>query len=275
VITTSTGAVAATNHYYPFGEWAGSTGSTPEPLRFTGHERDPGMSAGAADDLDYMHARYYHPQLGRFLGVDRVEGQPLIPQSWNRYVYTKNKPIIRVDPDGLEDVLIFKTERNPRRDPPDPWGKAANYLANKYKRTFAGKYATLNVKIIAVNRVSQVNKQLYSSSDIVKIAFVGHSDQAMIAVGSESKSDTNISSMGGPNDVNPGSLDWSNLKSEASIDIMGCHAGAGQDSIAQEVANASGVSVTAPDSYLNFDESTGEPFMRWFRFGKFRTLEPE
>jgi RHS repeat-associated protein len=49
---------------------------------------------------DYMHARYYSPNLGRFVSVDTVGGEVGNSQSWNRYSYTRNNPIKHVDVDG-------------------------------------------------------------------------------------------------------------------------------------------------------------------------------
>jgi len=49
---------------------------------------------------DYMHARYYSPNLGRFISVDPVGGAVGSSQSWNRYSYVENNPIILIDPDG-------------------------------------------------------------------------------------------------------------------------------------------------------------------------------
>jgi RHS repeat-associated protein len=68
-------------------------------MKFTGHERDRNGES-AADDLDYMHARYYSPRLGRFLSVDVVQGKSKIPQTWNRYSYARGNPILFTDPDG-------------------------------------------------------------------------------------------------------------------------------------------------------------------------------
>jgi RHS repeat-associated protein len=67
------------------------------------------MSAGTADDLDYMHARYYHPQLGRFLAVDpALESAELLrPQSWNRYNYAYNSPLLLTDPNGENPLVLF------------------------------------------------------------------------------------------------------------------------------------------------------------------------
>ena len=268
LITSASGAGLESHTYLPFGLEVTELGPLSERMKFTGHERD------LASGLDYMHARYYSQYVNRFLSVDKGRAKPGSPQGWNRYAYARGNPLNRIDLDGLEDVLVFKTERNPRRDPADPWGKAAAYLANKYTREFSGKYNNLDVRIIEVNRVSQVNSALSSARDVVKVSLIGHSDQSSIFVGSESKPDTNISSQGGPNDVDPRNLNWSNLKREATIDIMGCHAGDGPGSIAQDIANAAGVPVTAPDSFLNFDETTGEPFIRWYRFGEFVTSEP-
>ena len=63
--------------YYPFGEEATSITQDTQRMKFTGHERDLGVTTSAADDLDYMHARFYNPQVGRFLSTD-----PATLHSW-------------------------------------------------------------------------------------------------------------------------------------------------------------------------------------------------
>jgi len=59
--------------------------------------------------LDYMHARYFSPHLGRFMSVDpsAQSWDPKRPQSWNRYAYVRGNPLKYVDPDGqvLDTVL--------------------------------------------------------------------------------------------------------------------------------------------------------------------------
>lgn len=92
--TGNGGAEIARRSYAPFG--AELTPSATERLQFTGHERD-------APSLDYMHARYYEPLMGRFLSVDPVLAQKAAlkaPQMWNRYAYVHNNPVNRIDPDG-------------------------------------------------------------------------------------------------------------------------------------------------------------------------------
>ncbi|MEM7351020.1 MAG: RHS repeat-associated core domain-containing protein, partial [Acidobacteriota bacterium] len=73
-------------------------------LKFTGHERDGNGSAGPGR-LDYMHARYCSPGLGRFLNVDPANAAALDrPQTLNRYVYGQNNPTRLLDPDGRSAV---------------------------------------------------------------------------------------------------------------------------------------------------------------------------
>lgn len=98
LITDANGAEVSRHTYFPFGEEAATPGV--EQLQFTGHERDAN-GPGTADDLDYMHARYYSPQAFRFLSVDPVGGTPSSPQTWNRYTYVTNNPIKFIDPFGL------------------------------------------------------------------------------------------------------------------------------------------------------------------------------
>jgi RHS repeat-associated protein len=52
------------------------------------------------ETTDPMHARYYSPNLGRFVSVDPVGGTVGSSQSWNRYSYVRNNPVIMIDPNG-------------------------------------------------------------------------------------------------------------------------------------------------------------------------------
>ncbi|HEX2162490.1 MAG TPA: RHS repeat-associated core domain-containing protein, partial [Thermoanaerobaculia bacterium] len=87
--------------YYPYGVEATQFNLDDERMKFTGHERDLGVSWSPADDLDYMHARWYNPQVGRFLSVDPIGGNTHLPQSWNRFTYGLNNPVRYIDPTGM------------------------------------------------------------------------------------------------------------------------------------------------------------------------------
>ena len=50
--------------------------------------------------MQYFGARYYHPTIGRFTQIDPLEGNIFDPQSLNRYAYSRNNPIVYLDPDG-------------------------------------------------------------------------------------------------------------------------------------------------------------------------------
>ena len=97
LITNAAGAEVSRHTYFPFGEEVTAPGG--EQMKFTGHERDAN-GPGTADDLDYMHARYYSPGLCRFLSADPVNGHPGDPQRWNLYAYVQNRPMVLVDPTG-------------------------------------------------------------------------------------------------------------------------------------------------------------------------------
>lgn len=99
LVTSQSAAKLALMHFRPFGEEAARSESLDERMKFTGHERD---DAGPFDarDLDYMHARYYDMNVGRFLSVDPIGGKPDSPQSWNRFAYALNSPVVLTDPAG-------------------------------------------------------------------------------------------------------------------------------------------------------------------------------
>ncbi|MFL6194034.1 MAG: RHS repeat-associated core domain-containing protein [Thermoanaerobaculia bacterium] len=101
LITNTAGTQVGYHAYFPFGEEATALSAGSDRMQFTGHERDLGNTASAADDLDYMHARHYHLLTGRFSSVDPILGNPHEPQSWNRYAYVMNHPLVATDPKGL------------------------------------------------------------------------------------------------------------------------------------------------------------------------------
>ncbi|MEM7353821.1 MAG: RHS repeat-associated core domain-containing protein, partial [Acidobacteriota bacterium] len=106
-ITDASGAEVAFHAYYPFGGEATDAAQDDRSLKFTGHERDGNGSAGAGM-LDYMHARYCAPGLGRFFSVDPVESSNnAIPQTWNKYSYGLNNPVKFVDPNGETAAVAF------------------------------------------------------------------------------------------------------------------------------------------------------------------------
>lgn len=110
LVTNSGGAQTDFHVYYPFGEEATAFDPNADRMQFTGHERDVNSQAGtnpSADDLDYMHARFFNPLLGRFTSTDLHTGALQPPQSWNRYSYALGRTTIGVDPDGKFPQIII------------------------------------------------------------------------------------------------------------------------------------------------------------------------
>ncbi len=113
-------ADAKYREFWPFGEIASTAiPGDVEAMKFAGHQRDFVGTAATADDLDYMHARFYSPLLGRFLSADRHFGlwTPRIPQGWNRYTYALDAPLVITDPTGLDPqcVTVPATKDEPAR----------------------------------------------------------------------------------------------------------------------------------------------------------------
>jgi RHS repeat-associated protein len=92
-LTDATGTTIATYRSDDWGRPAGSTGSSSQPFSFTGEPRD-------GTGLTYLRARYYDPDLGRFMTRDRWLGVPALPQTHDRYAYVANNPVTRTDPSG-------------------------------------------------------------------------------------------------------------------------------------------------------------------------------
>ena len=111
------GAVTAAYDYWPYGKVLASSGSGSTHFRFTGHERD------AESGLDYMLARSYAYDVGRFLRPDPIQDEyPGI----SPYAYAANNPLKYVDPDGM----IIELASNLK---PEQRARLQGYLDNLHK----------------------------------------------------------------------------------------------------------------------------------------------
>jgi RHS repeat-associated protein len=93
------GDLTALPEHAPFGEV--DSGISADLSRgYTGHMED--VETG----LVCMGARWYDPQIARFLTPDRVWADRKNPQSLNQYSYVLNNPISHVDPTGLAPMFF-------------------------------------------------------------------------------------------------------------------------------------------------------------------------
>ena len=97
VITDQAGKVVYNADYLAFGSQYTEDGDFEELHGFTGKEYDSDIG------LYYFNARWYDPDLGRFISEDPVAD----PNNPNLYSYCGNNPVIRVDPSGkIWGILI-------------------------------------------------------------------------------------------------------------------------------------------------------------------------
>jgi RHS repeat-associated protein len=88
-LTDDSGVETDSYVYDAFGAVTSSTGTTSNDWLFTGEQRD------GDTELYFLRARYYDPEIGRFLARDPLEFA-------QRYAYAGNNPVAYTDPSGLE-----------------------------------------------------------------------------------------------------------------------------------------------------------------------------
>ncbi|MEZ2419269.1 RHS repeat-associated core domain-containing protein [Luteibacter sp. RCC_6_2] len=94
--TDSAGNVISNTDYRPYGSQA--LGTPEKGPGYTGHMND--VDSG----LVYMQARYYDPQVGRFLSVDPHGADAGDVNSFARYSYANLNPVTNIDPDGRQTL---------------------------------------------------------------------------------------------------------------------------------------------------------------------------
>jgi RHS repeat-associated protein len=91
----SAGTIGANYLYSPYGDSV-NTSAVPTPLQYTGREND------GETGLYYYRARYYSPQIGRFISEDPAA----ITAGTNFYAYAGGNPVSYRDPLGLYPAIV-------------------------------------------------------------------------------------------------------------------------------------------------------------------------
>ncbi|WP_230869759.1 RHS repeat domain-containing protein [Iocasia frigidifontis] len=100
LMTNSAGKVVFDQDYLPFGGDLAVVGDL-EPVNDVGEGyKYTGQRQEVSIGLYYYGARFYDPDLGRFITEDSYAGEIVNPQGQNIYVYVMNNPMKYVDPSG-------------------------------------------------------------------------------------------------------------------------------------------------------------------------------
>lgn len=137
--------------YEPFGKSTGYNDNKNEP-GYTGHVFDQNLG------LNYMLARYYDPEIGRFYSNDPVGYTTTNPvMSFNRYLYANNNPYKYTDPNGefafLIPVIIFIAKEIVAEVASQMTGGATDFLSIRRMGTKIGKFVTKGGSAGAMKRL--------------------------------------------------------------------------------------------------------------------------
>ncbi|MGD2250885.1 MAG: RHS repeat-associated core domain-containing protein [Candidatus Methanofastidiosia archaeon] len=146
LITDENGTILSETEYTPFG-------STDKEgfFLYIGKEKD---STG----LYYYGARYYDPDIGRFITRDPLKGKVESPQTLNRYSYCLNNPLKYVDPRGLDCEFVIL-----------PDGTISYELADLYNKMQKALNSMTEEEWEMLNDLLAPGTELSSKLDAVKL----------------------------------------------------------------------------------------------------------
>jgi len=111
--TDASGRVVGRQLFEPFGAVRATFGEVNGSWGWATHRKTEDTG------LTFMRARWYAPGVARFVSPDSVVPGAENPQAFNRYSYSRNSPLSRVDPTGHADCWIFQAICD-FFDPPKP-----------------------------------------------------------------------------------------------------------------------------------------------------------
>jgi len=176
-LTDNSGQITDTYHYDPYGELLAHEGTTEQPFKYNG--RDGVMTD--PNGLYQMRARYYNPEIKRFINRDVVRGTIDTAQTLNRYAYVNGNPVTYIDPFGLS------------RDGDSKWLQGGNFLADMipyigtlkgFQQAFSGMNHVTGTKLSVAERWSEGIGSTMSFIPIPGMKFVGkYATEGLIKAG--------------------------------------------------------------------------------------------
>jgi RHS repeat-associated protein len=195
--------------------------------KFTGQMRDEGTG------LDYFGARYYSGAMGRFGSTDplRESANPRVPQTWNRYGYGLDNPLVYVDVNGEWPFYVhnriyayafegFLTPGQIRVVQETSWnadfGPGAQNPANSPQHSMCAPGQTIGVCSLAIH--DYVTAQLDRASSLSDRGRAITRD-SLVAFG---RGVHTLTDMGSPAHMGPnGPLPWGNGRVEGMVHFLG------------------------------------------------------
>jgi hypothetical protein len=112
--------------------------------------------------LLYLRARYYQPEVGRFITRDPWTGKLSRPVTLNRYAYVRSNPANYIDPGGLEG-----------------WGPGGicpecHEAVSPYDPQFGGPYVPLEVRLAGVAGPAVMGGQVWLTAAVERDPLVHH-----------------------------------------------------------------------------------------------------
>ena len=103
-LTDGSGKVTKTYEYDSFGNEVNPDSKDENPFRYCGEYYDK-----ETEEI-YLRARYYEPNVGRFLTRDTYTGEDDEPESLHLYTYCENDGVNAVDPSGHDAIWLNSSE---------------------------------------------------------------------------------------------------------------------------------------------------------------------
>lgn len=237
--SNAAGALLWRKEYAPYGAQLDSTAES-EKLAYTGKEHDD------ATGLTYFGARYYDPELARFMSIDPVGFAEANLMSFNRYAYVNNNPYKYVDPDGRDLVLVGDAGQS---------GRMFELAAKTWVKQNAGKHTVVNVRT-GTDMIKAMQAYSEKNGGIDGMRVFSHSGNDGIYTNASSRLYRSLYSSGpgyvwsviapGARRIDAIKSDW--FKDDATVQLFGCNTANGEDSFAELLANQIDRPVTGSQS---------------------------
>ena len=166
-LTDNNGAVTANYAYDAYGRMLGGDPNVTDrksdtDLLYAGEQFDPGLQ------MEYLRARYYDANTGRFNRLDPFAGSSEDPQSLHKYAYCHADPVNGVDPTG--NFFLIELLMNIGMDTV----KATKDLATKQAAEFGTKIIVCLFNGVLTGALNALdNRHNISGSTAFLIGFVG------------------------------------------------------------------------------------------------------